>query len=65
MSVDSTQIKEVILNRLKNYLTEEAPTNCMGSSSSAAGSGPIATFDPMLFVKLARRKQKLQKSSKV
>src|SRR5476649_1019015 len=29
-------------------LTEEFPTNVMGTSSSTTGSGPIDTFDPIL-----------------
>ena len=36
---------------------DEAPTNAMGTSSSTSGTGPIDTFDPLLIVKLARRKR--------
>lgn len=38
----------------------EPPTNAMGHSSSTSGSGPIDTFDPLLFVKLARRKRPIK-----
>jgi hypothetical protein len=36
---------------------DEAPTNVMGHSSSVSGTGSIDTFDPLLFARLARRKQ--------
>jgi hypothetical protein len=39
----------------KKELKEEAPTVCMGSSSSTSGTGPIDTFDPVL------RKKKVEK----
>jgi Major capsid protein Gp23 len=38
----------------ENLLTEEAPTNVMGTSSSVSGTGPIDTFDPIL-ISLIRR----------
>jgi Major capsid protein Gp23 len=38
----------------ENLLTEEAPTNVMGNSSSVSGTGPIDTFDPIL-ISLIRR----------
>jgi hypothetical protein len=39
---------------------DEAPTNVMGHSSSVSGTGSIDTFDPLLFAKLARRKQPIK-----
>ena len=38
----------------ENLLTEEQPTNVMGTSSSTAGAGNIDTFDPIL-ISLIRR----------
>jgi len=38
----------------ENLLTEEAPTNVMGTSSSTSGTGNIDTFDPIL-ISLIRR----------
>ena len=37
-------------------IKEEAPTNCMGSSSSTSMTGNIDTFDPILFSKVLKRK---------
>lgn len=36
---------------------EGGPTNAMGTSSSTSGTGPIDTFDPLLKLKMARRKK--------
>lgn len=38
----------------ENLLTEEVPTNAMGTSSSTSGTGNIDTFDPIL-ISLIRR----------
>lgn len=39
----------------KTLVKEEEPTNVMGSSSTS--QGPIQGFDPLLFIKAARRKK--------
>jgi len=36
------------------FLSEAAPINSMGTSSSVGGSGPIDTYDPII-VSLLRR----------
>jgi hypothetical protein len=41
----------------KKLKEDEAPTNAMGTSSSTSGTGPIDTFDPLLKLKIARRKK--------
>lgn len=46
----------------KKNIKEESPTNVMGSSSSV-GSGPISTFDPILFKKkLIKRKKPVKEN---
>jgi hypothetical protein len=41
-------------------LKEDVPTNCMGTSSSTAGTGHIDIFDPLLRMKLKKaRKDKI------
>lgn len=39
---------------------DEAPTNAMGHSSSVSGTGSIDTFDPLLFARMARRRQSVK-----
>ena len=47
-----TESKRIMAS--EGLLTEEVPTNAMGTSSSTAGAGPIDTFDPIL-ISLIRR----------
>lgn len=42
--------------KIKENEGGEAPTNAMGHSSSVSGTGNIDTFDPLLKMKVARRK---------
>jgi hypothetical protein len=39
----------------KKIKEDEAPTNVMGNSSSVSGTGPIDTFDPLLFLKKKKK----------
>jgi len=41
-------------NNISHKLKEDGPTNSMGASSAI--SGPVQTFDPLLPVHMARRK---------
>jgi hypothetical protein len=56
-----------LINRLKRkYLSEEAPTNAMGTSSSTSGSGPVDTFDTLMKLKnkILKRKSPVDVSIK-
>ena len=48
--------KKKVNEGTRNFVSEEAPTNVMGTSSSTSGTGNIDTFDPLLFSGLIKRK---------
>lgn len=57
--VEKELARRVFMNTIKDRvaknLSENAPTNVMGSSSSVHGSGAVDTFDPLLIKKKLKR----------
>lgn len=56
-------MSDLIKKMLK--ISEEFPTNAMGTSSSTAGTGPIDTFDPLLFKKMKKKMIRRKNPAKV
>lgn len=56
--IDAHQKQQKSKKKVNEVVTEEAPTNVMGTSSSVTGSGPIDTFDPLLRFKTIMKRRK-------